>query len=105
MDMKALMRQAQQMQAEMAKTQEEIGKKVFEASAGGGMVTVKVNGKHEVLAVAIDKSIVSADDTSMLEDLVVAATNEAIKQANDAMHGAFSGMMGGGGLGALKNMF
>lgn len=100
MDMKALMKQAQQMQAEMAKAQDEIGKKIFEASAGGGMVTVKLNGKHEVLSVAIDKSIVTPGDTSMLEDLVIAATNEAIKKANEAMNSVMAGMLGG-----MKGMF
>ena len=71
MDIKALMKQAQQMQSELAKAQEELGRKIFEATAGGGMVTVKMNGKHELISVAIDKSIVTPDDTSMLEDLIL----------------------------------
>ncbi len=102
MDMKSLMKQAQQMQAEMAKVQDEMNRKVFEASAGGGMITVKMNGKHELISVSIDKSIVTPDDTSMLEDLIVAATNEAVKKSNEEMQGVLSGMMGG--LGGLKGM-
>jgi nucleoid-associated protein EbfC len=103
MDMKNLMKQAQQMQTELAKKQEELALKTFEASAGGGMVTAMVNGKHELLTLKIDPSIISADDVDMLQDLVIAAVNEGFKQANEAAQGALSGMMGG--MGGLQNMF
>ena len=103
MDMKGMMKQAQQMQAEMAKKQEELAKQTFEASSGGGMVTVKVNGKHEVLDIKIDPSIVSVDEVDMLQDLIVAAINEGFNKANGAAKEMFSGMMGG--LGGLQNMF
>jgi len=103
MDMKDLMKQAQQMQAEMTKKQDELAKQIFEATSGGGMVTATVNGKHELLSLTIDKTIVSADDVDMLQDLVIAAVNEGFKKANEAAQGALSGMLGG--LGGLQNMF
>lgn len=103
MDMKNLMKQAQQMQAEMAKKQEELSKLTFEASSGGGMVTATVNGKHELLDLKIDPSIVSTDDIDMLQDLIIAAVNEGFKKSSEAAQGLFSGMMGG--LGGLQNMF
>ncbi len=102
MDMKSIMKQAQSLQAEMAKKQEELAKQTFEATSGGGMVTAKVNGKHELLDLKIDSTIVSGDDVEMLQDLVVAAVNEGFKKANDAVQQELSGMMGGmGGLGGM----
>ena len=103
MDMKALMKQAQEMQQAMAKKQEELALQKFEASAGGGMVTAEVNGKYELLSLKIDPSIVSKDDIDMLQDLVIAAVNEGFKKAGDAAQSAMSGMMGG--LGNMQNMF
>jgi len=102
MDMKSLMKQAQSLQTEMAKKQEELAKQTFEASSGGGMVTAKVNGKQELLSLQIDPTIVAGDDVEMLQDLVVAAVNEGFKKAADAAKESLSGMMGGmGGLGGL----
>lgn len=98
-----MMKQAQALQTELAKKQEELALKNFEASAGGGMVTATVNGKNEITALKIDPSIVSKDDVEMLEDLVLAAVNEAFKKAGEAVQQEMSGMMGG--LGGLKNMF
>lgn len=103
MDMKAIMKQAQQMQVEMAKKQEELSKRTFEASAGGGMVKALVNGKHELIKIEIDPSVVSADSVDMLEDLVVAAVNEGFKKVTEAAQQMMSGMMGG--LGGIQNMF
>jgi len=101
MDMKSIMKQAQSLQSEMAKKQEEFTKRTFEASSGGGMVTATVNGKHEVTKLSIEPSIAEGD-VEMLEDLVIAAVNEASKRANEAMQSELSGMMGGmGGLGGL----
>ncbi|MFH1654403.1 MAG: YbaB/EbfC family nucleoid-associated protein [Pseudomonadota bacterium] len=100
--MKKLMKQAQQMQSEMQKKQAELSQKIFEANAGGGMVTAKVNGKHELLSLKIDPTIVSADDVEMMQDLVVAAVNEAFRQVEESMKESMSGMLGGlGGLGNL----
>jgi len=103
MDMKKLMQQAQEMQKTMAEKQKALASLTFEASSGGGMVTASVNGKHEVLKVTIDPSIVAASDVGMLEDLVVAAVNEAFRKAGDAVNREMSGMLGG--LGGMGNMF
>jgi len=103
MDMKSIMKQAQSLQAEMAKKQEELAKKTFDASAGGGMVSATVNGKHELLKLSIDPSVAGTGDVEMLQDLVVAAVNEALKRAGEAMQSELAGMMGG--LGGLGGMF
>jgi len=103
MDMNALMKQAQALQAEMAKKQEELAAMTFEASAGGGMVTATVNGKHEILKLTIDPTIVDKDEIDMLQDLVVAAVNEGFRRATEAAQSSLSGMMGG--MGELKGMF
>ena len=97
LDIKTLMKQAQEMQTAMAKKQEELSKLSFEASSGGGMVTATVNGKNELLKLAIDPSIVSANDIEMLQDLIVAAINEAFKKAGNAIQSEMSGMLGGMG--------
>ena len=102
-DMKQMMEQAKEMQAKMAKKQEELARQTFEATSGGGMVKATVNGKHEILSLTIDPSIVSAEDVEMLQDLIIAAVNDGLKKANKAVQGALSGMMGG--LGNLRNMF
>jgi len=102
LDMKQLMKQAQQMQSEMAKKQEELASKTFESSSGGGMVTAMVNGKHELLSLKIDPSIISSDDVDMLQDLIVAAINEGMREADNAVKDELAEMMGGaGGLGNL----
>lgn len=98
-----MMKQVQQMQAEMLKAQEELKNEVVEASAGGGMVTVKVSGDLEVKEVAIKPEAVDPDDVEMLQDLVVAATNEAIRSAQELAArkmGAVAGPLPGG-LGGL----
>jgi DNA-binding YbaB/EbfC family protein len=79
-----LLKQAQKMQAEMAKAQEELGELEVEATAGGGMVTVRANGKQEVLAIEIKPEAVDPDDVEMLEDLVLAAVNESLRKASEA---------------------
>ena len=78
-----IMKQAQQMQAKMAKVQEELAEKKVEASTGGGMITVEVNGKNELLSIKIDKTVVDPEDIEMLEDLVLAAVNEGMKRAQE----------------------
>ncbi len=95
MDMKALMKQAQAMQGELMKKQEELAAQTFEAASGGGMVTATVNGRHELLCLKIEKTIVNPDDVEMLQDLVIAAVNEGFKRANEAAQASLSGMMGG----------
>jgi nucleoid-associated protein EbfC len=90
-----IMKQAQQMQEQLAKLQEEAGKKTVEASAGGGMVTVVANGKQEVLSVKIDPEVFSGNDRAMLEDLLIAAVNEALRKARDLMTEEMKTLTGG----------
>ncbi len=78
-----IMKQAQQMQARIARVQQELESKEIEATAGGGMVTARVNGKQELLALTIEKDVVDPEDVEMLQDLVLAAVNEAIKQSQN----------------------
>jgi DNA-binding YbaB/EbfC family protein len=103
-NMNQMMKQVQQMQAEMVKAQEEAQKQVVEASAGGGMVTVKVNGALEVLEIKIDPDAVDPDDVEMLQDMVQAATNEALRSAQEMVSNRMTEVTGGlesalGGLG------
>ena len=99
-DMNALMRQAQKMQEDMKAKQAELEAAEYTGSASGEMVTVKMNGKHEVLSIQIKPEAVDPDDIEMLEDLIVAATNEALRQVEQETNAAVSKMTGGfGGLG------
>jgi len=91
----SFMRQAQKIQAKIAELQEELSGKTVEASSGGGMVTVVANGKQEILSVKIDPEVVNADDIEMLEDLIVAAVNEAKRKAEDLMKEEMSKVTGG----------
>jgi len=90
-----MMKQVQKMQADMAKAQEELEKEVIEASAGGGMVTVKITGGLEIVAVKIDPTAVDPDDVEMLEDMVLAATNEALRTAQDLASKRLGGLTAG----------
>ncbi len=98
MGMGDIMKQAQKMQEKMQKIQDELADLQVEASSGGGMVTVVANGKQEILEVRIDKQVVDPEDIEMLEDLVVAAVNQAMEKAqelaNDEMGKAAGGMLG-----------
>ena len=90
-----MMKEAQKLQQQMAAMQEEIGKKTVEATAGGGMVTVQANGKQEILAIKIDPEVVSRDDVQMLEDLVLAACNEALRKSRELMQQELGKLTGG----------
>ena len=90
-----IMKQAQMMQQKMARMQEELAARQVEASAGGGMVTAVVNGKQQLLSLHIEKSVVDPEDVEMLQDLVVAAVNEAIKQSQDMMQQEMAKITGG----------
>ena len=90
-----LMKQAQKMQQQMAKIQEEMSSRTVEASAGGGMVTVTANGKQQILSVRIEPQVVDPNDVDMLQDLVAAAVNEALKKAQDMMTEEMSKVTGG----------
>ncbi len=90
-----LMKQAQQMQAKMMHIQEELEKRTVEASSGGGMVKAVVNGKFELLSLTIEKSVVDPEDVEMLQDLVVAAVNEAIRMAQEMTREEMAKVTGG----------
>lgn len=96
LNIQQLMREAQKVQKELALKQEELALKTFEAAAGGGMVTAIVNGKSELMSLKIDPSIVDPKDIDMLQDLVVAAINEASGRAKQEAESLLGGMMGGG---------
>jgi len=94
-DMQEILRQAQQMQERLAKLQEELAGKTVEASAGGGMVTVVVNGRQEVVSVRIEKEVVSPEDVELLQDLVAGAVNEAIVRSRKMMADEMAKITGG----------
>jgi DNA-binding YbaB/EbfC family protein len=85
-NMGQLMKQAQQLQSKMAKLQDEIGEKTVEASAGGGMITVVANGRQEILAVHVDPEVIDPGDQEMLQDLILAAVNDALSRARAMMN-------------------
>jgi hypothetical protein len=99
--MNQMIRQAQKMQKQMAKMQEDLAAREYEASAGGDMVTVKVNGKNEVLAVKIPPEVVDPSDIGMLEDLVRAGVNAALTKASEDAQNAMKSATGGLGLPGL----
>jgi hypothetical protein len=93
--MNDLVRQAQLMQKKMAKLQEELAERTVEATAGGGMVTVEANGSQEVTRIVIDPAVVDPEDVEMLQDLVLAAVNDAVKKAKDMVQSEMSQITGG----------
>jgi DNA-binding YbaB/EbfC family protein len=99
-DMNKMLKEAQRMQAELAKVQEEAANEVVEASAGGGMVVVKANGAGDVVEITIDPKAIDPDDPELLADLVLAAVNEALRSARAMMESKMSGLLppGLGGL-------
>ncbi|MDQ1333652.1 MAG: nucleoid-associated protein EbfC [Thermodesulfobacteriota bacterium] len=82
-NMGQLLKQAQKFQAKMSELQEELNQRTVEASAGGGMVTVVANGRQEVLSIAIDPEVVDPNDVEMLQDLILAAVNDALNRAKE----------------------
>jgi DNA-binding YbaB/EbfC family protein len=103
LDINAMMKQVQQMQAEMGEAQEKLKDEVVEASAGGGMVKVKMSGDLRVLAVTIDPEAADPEEVEILQDMVLAATNEALRSAQELATNRLGGIAGGGlgGLGGL----
>jgi DNA-binding YbaB/EbfC family protein len=81
-----LLKQAQQFQAKIAKLQEELGNRTVEASSGGGMVTVLVNGRQEIVSINIDPEVINPDDQEMLQDLILAAVNDGLSKAKDMVN-------------------
>ena len=94
-NMNNLMKQAQMMQKQMAEMQKEIEAAEFESSVGGGAVSVRVNGKKEVLGINIKPEVVDADDVEMLEDLVLSAVNEALRKADEETSNKMGKLTGG----------
>lgn len=104
-NMANLMKQAQKMQRQMEEQQKEMEGKEFCATAGGGAVTVTVSGTREVLKVSLKEEVVDPEDIEMLEDLIVAATNEALRAVEEESNAAMSKMTGGMGGSGLPGMF
>jgi nucleoid-associated protein EbfC len=106
-NMNQILKQAQQMQAEMAKAQEELKNEIVEASAGGGMVKVTMTGDLQLRGIEISPEAVDPDDVDMLQDMVAAAVNEALRSAQELASnrmGGIAGLGGGGGLPGLPGM-
>ena len=95
--MNKMLKQAQQMQAQMAKAQEELASEIVEASAGGGMVTVKATGGGEIIEIQIDPKAIDPDDPEMLADMVLAAVNEALRSAQSLAESKIGGLAGWAG--------
>jgi len=102
-DMNKMLREAQKMQEGLAKAQEEAANEVVEATAGGGMVTVKANGAGEVLEIKIDPRAIDPDDPELLADMVLAAVNEALRSARSLMESKMSGLIPGN-IGGLEGL-
>jgi DNA-binding YbaB/EbfC family protein len=90
-----IMREAQKLQEQLAAVQEEVAKRKVEATAGGGMVTVEANGKQELLSIKIDREVINPDDAQMLEDLVLAACNEALRKSREMVQQELGKLTGG----------
>ena len=97
----AMMKQAQKMQQEMLRMQEEMENKTYSATSGGGMVTAEVNGKHEVVSLTVKPEAVDPDDVEMLQDMIMAAVNEAMRTADTEAANNMSRLTGGLNLGGL----
>jgi nucleoid-associated protein EbfC len=105
MDMSSIMQQAQQFQQNMARIQEELALKKVTGSAGGGMVTVTANGKSEILSVVIERAMIVEKEAEMLQDLIVAASNDALRKARELGKAEMGKLTGGLNLPGLSNMF
>jgi len=90
-----MMKEAQKLQQQMLELQEQVAKRTVEATAGGGMVTVVANGKQELVSIKIDPEVVSKDDVQMLEDLVLAACNEALRKSRELVQQELGKLTGG----------
>lgn len=90
-----MMKQAQKLQAKMMKMQEELGEKTIESSSGGGMVTVVANGKQQIVSISIEKEVVDPEDVEMLQDLVLAAVNDALAKSQEMVSSEMGKLTGG----------
>jgi nucleoid-associated protein EbfC len=105
MDMNSLMQHAQQMQSKMATIQEELKSKTASGTAGGGMVTVTANGKSEILSIEIEKEIISVEEKEMLQDLITAATNDALRKVKAIEKEEMAKLTGGMNIPGVSNLF
>jgi len=105
MDMNSIMQQAQQMQQKMATIQDELKKKTITGTAGGGMVTVTANGKNEILSINIEEACIVADEREMLQDLITAATNDALRKVKALGKEEMTKLTGGMNIPGISNMF
>ena len=106
MNQAAMMKQAQKMQQDLMKMQQDLEEQTYTAAAGGGVVKATVSGKREVTEIVIDPEAVDPDDVEMLQDMVVAAVNEALRKAEEASQQSMSKLTGSlGGLGGLGGLF
>ena len=90
-----IMKEAQKLQAQLEAMKVEVGRREVEASAGGGMVTVKANGNEEILSIKLDPEVINPNDAQMLEDLILAATNEALRKAREMLSAEMGKLAGG----------
>ena len=104
-NMNAMLKQAQKMQEDMAEKQAELESREYEVAAGGGVVTVKINGKRELLSVKLAEEIVDPDDIETLEDLIVAGVNEAIKKVEADASSEMSKLTGGMNIPGMPGLF
>lgn len=103
MDLSNIMQQAKIMQEKMAKIQEDLAKKTITGSAGGGMVLVNVNGQGDVLSITIEKAVINPEEIEMLQDLIVAATNDAIRKVKELSKQELGQLTGGLNIPGLTN--
>lgn len=104
-DFGSIMDMAKRLQGDVTRVQEELERKVCEASAGGGMVTAKVNGKYELVGLAVDKNVVDPNDVEMLQDLIVAAVNQAITKVREMTREEMGKLTGGLNIPGMPNLF
>jgi nucleoid-associated protein EbfC len=105
MDVNSIMQQAQQMQAKLIRIQQDLAQKTVQGSSGGGMVIVTVNGRGEVLAIAIEKEMISPNEADMLQDLIVAATNDGLRRAKELSRQEMGKLTGGMNIPGISDIF
>lgn len=105
MDVNSIMQQAQQMQAKLIRIQQELAQKTVQGSAGGGMVTVTVNGRGEVLAITIEQEIITPNEVGMLQDLIVAATNDGLRRAKEISRQEMGKLTGSMNIPGISDIF
>lgn len=105
MDMSSIMKQAQEMQAQMGKIQKDLAQKRIDGTAGGGMVTVTVSGNGDIIGIKIEKDLLTPDEQEMVQDLITAAANDALRRAKELASQEMGHLTGGMKIPGLSNMF